>query len=304
MELLTTGRMIYPGFQVLVWFNPQETFDPELGVGSRFRLIYVEQGTGILHFPQRREAFIAPALLCLNETDAPRLEQTLAIKAQALYLHPSAINSALNFENIRTRPDTLSTTELQDSSMLRAFIHRSETYAGHLRLDPVSARRLAGLFETISQELDQQRDGFWPCRSRSFMLELLFMTDHVFDQSFSLVMPPPAERIKDEIDPVIVYLHSHYQEKITVETLTRQFHTNRTTLAERFREATGVPVMAYLTRLRISLAATMLHDTELPIFEVAARVGFNDLTNFGRAFRKHMGCPPSEYRELYCWLTG
>jgi AraC family L-rhamnose operon regulatory protein RhaS len=302
MELLTTGREIYPGYQVLAWHNPQETFD--LGVGSRLRLVYIEQGTGILHFPQRREAFIAPALFCLNETDAPHLEQTIAVKAQALYLHPSTVNSALDFENVRSRPSTFSTTEQQDSSMLRAFIHRDANYAGHLRLDPVSARRLAGLFEAIGQELGEQRDWFWPCRSRSFILELLFITDHVFDRSFTLVMPPPAEHSGDELGPVIVFLHAHYQEKITVDTLTRQFHTNRTTLTERFREATGVPVMTYLTQLRISLAASMLHDTTLPIFEVATRVGFNDLTNFGRAFRKIMGCPPSEYRERYCWLTG
>jgi len=38
-----------------------------------------------------------------------------------------------------------------------------------------------------------------------------------------------------DIGEVILYLHTHYQEKITLAGLTRQFHTNRTTLTRQFR---------------------------------------------------------------------
>ena len=94
-------------------------------------------------------------------------------------------------------------------------------------------------------------------------------------------------------------MHTHYQEKITIAKLTREFHTNRTTLSKRFHEVTGMPVIAYLIQLRINLAAAMLRDTGLPITEVRQRVGFNDDSHFRRTFRKYLGMAPGEYRHEY-----
>jgi len=55
--------------------------------------------------------------------------------------------------------------------------------------------------------------------------------------------------------------------------------------------------MEYLIRLRVKMAAIILRDTDLPISEIAYRVGFNDITHFGRMFRKRVGYSPSEYRK-------
>ena len=84
--------------------------------------------------------------------------------------------------------------------------------------------------------------------------------------------------------------------------MAQRFHTNRTTLTERFGLVTGQPVLSYLIRLRVRLASLMLRDTMLPVSEVMTRVGFTDSTHFGRTFRKHLGCTPSEYRTRFCWM--
>jgi AraC-like DNA-binding protein len=76
-----------------------------------------------------------------------------------------------------------------------------------------------------------------------------------------------------------------------------KFHINRTTLADKFTKSTGMSVMDYLIRLRVKMAAIMLRDTMLSVSEISYRVGFNDITHFGRTFRKHMGYSPSEYRK-------
>lgn len=105
-----------------------------------------------------------------------------------------------------------------------------------------------------------------------------------------------------EIERIVLYLQMNYQKRITIDTLTREFHINRTTLTQRFSKVTGVSVMAYLINLRVRLAALMLRDTSLPVTEIMTRVGFNDMTYFGRVFRKHTGLTPSNYREKYCWM--
>lgn len=305
-ELYTTGQTHFPGYQLWLWHNPEEIFLPDLGYGTRFRLILVEQGSGILQINCSRQPFIAPSLFCLSEQDQIALEQPHDIQAQGLYFHPSVINSAFTFDNVRLGDSGFSSTQYQDLSFLRAFVGRDTHYHGQLQLSLPTAQRLAELMQVAGQELAHQWNDSWPCRSRSFLLEILFVILRVISAPPNTTRTLVGEGLPaadEEVEPVIMHLHTHYHEKVTITTLSRTFHTNRTTLTERFRETTGVSVMTYLARLRIRMASSMLHDTRLPINEVAYRVGFNDVTHFGRTFRKYMGCTPSEYRERYCWMA-
>jgi AraC-like DNA-binding protein len=308
MDLDTAGRVFYPGYRMPLWHTSSEAFSPELGTGTRLRLVWVERGAGILRLSEHREAFVAPVLFCLNETEVPQLEQSADLRAQGIYFHPAVVNSVFTFKNVREVPCSLTTTEMQDQHWLKPFVKRDAAYHGQLAVGPALVQRLSALCQALEQELTQQEDSFWPCRSRSLLLEILFIVDHVFSMpakpdSFQASAPISALSAVEDIDPVILYLHVHYQDKITIGKLARTFHTNRTTLAERFRRATDMSVLSYLIQLRVRLAALMLRDTRLPISEVLSRVGFNDSTHFGRTFRKHTGCTPSEYRERYCWVS-
>lgn len=64
-----------------------------------------------------------------------------------------------------------------------------------------------------------------------------------------------------------------------------------------FRRAIGVTPHQYLMRLRLLQAITLLRDTERPITQVAYDVGWSDLSNFTRTFRRDVGCSPGEFRR-------
>ena len=187
------------------------------------------------------------------------------------------------------------------SPWLQPFLRRDAAYEGHLSIGPAIHLRLSSLLSAISHQIVQQEDAYWSCRSVSFLLELLLLLSRLLytskveqDIPFLSLSNPDGE-----VDPIILYLHTHYQEKITIAELTKRFHTNRTTLSTRFRQVTGMTIVAYLIQLRIKLAATMLRDTALPVTEIHQRVGFNDDSHFRRTFRKYTGASPSEYRQRY-----
>ena len=52
-----------------------------------------------------------------------------------------------------------------------------------------------------------------------------------------------------------------------------------------------------LDDVRKRLALQYLTTTHLPLYEIALLLGFNDPSNFRRAFRKWTGKLPSDYRE-------
>ena len=48
---------------------------------------------------------------------------------------------------------------------------------------------------------------------------------------------------------------------------------------------------------RLAAAKDLLIHSDLPVSEVAFHVGFSDVNNFIRAFRRETGCTPLRYRE-------
>ncbi|HEX2952353.1 MAG TPA: AraC family transcriptional regulator, partial [Bacillota bacterium] len=161
------------------------------------------------------------------------------------------------------------------------------------------ARRAANLMESVHQQFTEQIGG-WPCRGRSYLLELLFLIGRAFEsrqQTEEIILPD-----NEGMDQVILYLHNHYQEQLKLSDLTQMFHINRTTLIERFTKATGGTIKEYLINLRLRLASLMLRDTLLPVTEIMERTGFNDITHFGRMFKKYTGLTPSDYRRQLCWM--
>ena len=174
------------------------------------------------------------------------MERNANIQAVGLYFHPSIINSIFSFENIRGDFKDFTLSEFQDQIWLKAFVERSPKWSGLLSLAPLTAGRIAQQIDVIGRELCDQRDDFWPCRSRSYLLELLFIVHRLYKEPGTTDVGLLSQGTSTEaIDKVILYLHTHYQEKISLGELAQTFHTNRTTLTRQFREVTNLPVMTY-----------------------------------------------------------
>jgi AraC-like DNA-binding protein len=83
----------------------------------------------------------------------------------------------------------------------------------------------------------------------------------------------------------------------TVAQLAAAGGVSRTAFAHRFRTLVGEPPLTYLTRWRMTIAARLLRETDLPIESVAARVGYGSPFAFGKAFKRSMGNAPGAYRR-------
>lgn len=68
-------------------------------------------------------------------------------------------------------------------------------------------------------------------------------------------------------------------------------HLNR-----RFRRVLGITPLAYLEGLRLDRAAALLRERDWSVARIASAVGFADAGTFTRAFRRHFGRAPSDYR--------
>ena len=52
-----------------------------------------------------------------------------------------------------------------------------------------------------------------------------------------------------------------------------------------------------LTAYRIDRAVELLQQTDIPVREIAVRVGYTDANYFTKVFKRHLGVTPTEYRN-------
>ena len=80
-----------------------------------------------------------------------------------------------------------------------------------------------------------------------------------------------------------------------LDSATRELHTSGRSL-RRHLSSLGTTYQQVLDDVRKRLALQYLTTTHLPLYEIALLLGFNDPSNFRRAFRKWTGKLPTDYR--------
>ncbi|WP_447649727.1 AraC family transcriptional regulator [Pseudomonas abietaniphila] len=91
------------------------------------------------------------------------------------------------------------------------------------------------------------------------------------------------------------FCHAHIPDNITLEQLAQLCDLSRFQFLRRFKHTVGMTPHAWLVRLRLERACTLLVRSETSIAQVAMAVGFYDQSHFNRAFRSAFGVAPSAY---------
>jgi AraC-like DNA-binding protein len=100
-----------------------------------------------------------------------------------------------------------------------------------------------------------------------------------------------------EIARALGLIHEHPEEHWTVERLASAVALSRSALAARFSALVGAPPADYLARWRMTRAAALLRDSDVPMSEIAARSGYRSEASFNRAFKRLEGVTPGRYRR-------
>jgi AraC-like DNA-binding protein len=100
-----------------------------------------------------------------------------------------------------------------------------------------------------------------------------------------------------QIGRAIALIHRQPERPWTVAMLARELALSRSAFAARFTELVGEPVMAYVARWRMQVAAGSLRDEGATVGELAARLGYRSEAAFARAFKRITGEAPGAVRR-------
>ncbi len=100
-----------------------------------------------------------------------------------------------------------------------------------------------------------------------------------------------------KVEDTLQYVHNHLDENLSINELAQyagisQFHFHRI-----LKGVLNEPIGAYINKVRLDTAVKLIRYTDESINSIAAKIGYNDVSSFSKAFSKEFGTSPQEYKS-------
>ena len=127
------------------------------------------------------------------------------------------------------------------------------------------------------------------CKSTADIIEsyIVFLIDKYGNEG--LFYDPLMENIKN-------YIRENMAYGFSIGEMAASFNYNEKYLGRLFKQREGLSIRDYCNVVRIKQAKRLLEDTNLSVSQIAAQVGFNNITYFDRVFREIVLLSPRTYR--------
>jgi AraC family L-rhamnose operon transcriptional activator RhaR/AraC family L-rhamnose operon regulatory protein RhaS len=159
------------------------------------------------------------------------------------------------------------------------------------RLDP-------GYFETIRTALSELRltiQKAEPGYHFAAIHQYCRILDLICD-GYDHALQHGPQSSEDRIIRLEEYLQHHFAEKFTTAWMCRQAMVSRTQLFTLFQRYFQTPPLERLVQIRMRHACRLLHETTLPIGQIAAQCGYDSQSLFTLHFRQRHGMTPRQFR--------
>lgn len=93
--------------------------------------------------------------------------------------------------------------------------------------------------------------------------------------------------------------HEFYSQGITLEEISDRLNVTPEYLGTQFKKEIGETFSIYIKKYRINKAKKLLLSTNLKLYQISERVGYNDPKYFSKVFKERTNYLPLEYRKLY-----
>ena len=93
-------------------------------------------------------------------------------------------------------------------------------------------------------------------------------------------------------------------EELTLKMVADELNISESYLGKLFKNKTSYTFLDMLTLYRIRAAIDYLEETDMKVYEISYKVGYNDSKYFSKTFQKLVGVKPKEYRDGYYLSPG
>jgi len=100
----------------------------------------------------------------------------------------------------------------------------------------------------------------------------------------------------DQILEIIRYIQNNYS-NLSLKAVATQFSYSERHISRIIKHYSSYSFSEFLMDIKLSKAKSLIHNSTMPIEDIAAFVGYADLSNFYRLFKKKYSCTPASLRR-------
>ncbi|MCI8464877.1 MAG: AraC family transcriptional regulator [Lachnospiraceae bacterium] len=97
-----------------------------------------------------------------------------------------------------------------------------------------------------------------------------------------------------KVNQAVQYINENLTEDLSLDRLAAQFYISKYYLSRQFRQFTGLSVYQYIMKKRLIIARNLLRGGSSAM-DACLQCGFNDYSNFLKAFKREFGTTPGQY---------
>ncbi|MGT2667598.1 helix-turn-helix domain-containing protein [Streptococcus rifensis] len=199
-------------------------------------------------------------------------------------------------ENVIVHLDFLGAAQMDQASiqMLQPLQNAQSKFIMRIQPSDLGYQDLRDTLERII-ETERQKPAFYELELKSLLTHFIFAVyqyDYVRQK-----MTDDAYRKNEKIRAILEFIHHNYQRPLTIAELAQETNYSETHFMTFFKSQTGTSAMDFIIQLRLHAATQELKHSVKPVLRIAEEVGFNNLSNFNRQFRKYYHQTPSQYRK-------
>ncbi len=244
-----------------------------------YQMILVTGGRARLIINQKTYALKTKSLIFISRLEAHRF----IIDEMPYTRYVTSISSELIMSTIK------------EPELISIFIQHPRDFCHVITLEDSVYETLLPHFAALEQEYQAQKQ-FFTARSAGLVTAILIDLYRTCPEYFPIRTPGG---IASSVLNAQHYISEHFNRKLTIQEAARAAFISSHALSLAFKDVTGITFKEYLLLFRITESKKLLITTDLPIDEIASRVGYINVNNFIKIFKDREHLTPLQYRKQF-----
>lgn len=162
---------------------------------------------------------------------------------------------------------------------------------------PAEQQYIETLLNKMVLEIQNKPEAFEVSLQIILMEILIYAARYVKEhQTNTIINPSPVHQ---QISEIIQYINNNFSTNLSLPSVSKKFFISQYYLSRTFKEVTGFTFVEYVNSIRIREAQRLLQETDYKVIHISEKIGFGNISHFGRVFKKITGLSPLSYRKLY-----
>lgn len=206
-------------------------------------------------------------------------------------VHKAIIDPTVTYERIVIWTDTkfIEKNFFDDCDLTLCFKTKSKRSFNLTRVNLKLQDNLKSLITELEHSINSDEFGSELLSTSLFFQFLIYLNRIHINNSY--IFDEKSLKYDKQINEILKYINMNLSENLSIDLISEKFFISKYYLMHKFKKETGYTLHNYILKKRIFKASELI-ETGCPITKAAIQCGFNDYSNFLRAYKKIFNASP------------